>query len=32
VEALDEFENGDERFGLGLEATPIQQLDRLLAC
>jgi hypothetical protein len=24
VEALDEFEDGDARFGLGLEATPIE--------
>jgi transposase InsO family protein len=23
---LDEFEDGDARFGLGLEATPIEQL------
>src|SRR6202158_1070943 len=26
VEALDELEDGDARFGLGLEATPIEQL------
>jgi hypothetical protein len=26
VKALDEFEDGHARFGLGLEATPIEQL------
>jgi hypothetical protein len=26
VETLDEFEDGDARLGLGLEATPIEQL------